>query len=169
MKHFPAENMKRPVGAWSACFASIIRHFFVLFFQVIQRQNTCLTSFTHKQFDQSEQIFRSAPPCLTGVRKCKGTEDLRQQNRVLIKPPYYFIKWGDFKSHSKNDFRCHSQRAVKGSLHLLPGLSRRSFMRRGKGNSRLSRRRYYERHKRSLIFYVWKQKMVCLLIKTDLC
>ena len=27
---------------------------------------------------------------------------------------------GNFKSHSKNGFRCHSQRAAKGSLHLLP-------------------------------------------------
>ena len=54
---------------------------------------------------------------------------------------------GHFKSHSKNGFRCHSQRAVKGSLHMLPGLSRRSFMRRGKGNRCLSRRNFMGRRK----------------------
>ena len=64
-------------------------------------------------------------------------------NTLLIRNFY----GGHFKSHSKNDFRCHSQRAVKGSLRLLPGLSRRSFMRRGKGNRRLSRRSFMRRRK----------------------
>ena len=62
-------------------------------------------------------------------------------------PVKKILFWGNFKSHSKNGFRCHSQRAAKGSLHLLPGLSRRSFMRRGKGNRRLSRRSVMRRRK----------------------
>jgi len=45
----------------------------------------------------------------------------------------------------------------------------RHFYFKADGQKSRHKAKYYERHKRSLIFLRRKQKVVCLLIKTDLC